>query len=386
VSTYKPKNSPYYHFDFQLGGQRFHGSTERTSRREAEQVEKDQREAAKKAVKAAKAARGGPLTIDATAQRYWEEVGMHHVNSDTTDKDLERLVAYFKPTKLMTEITDDDIAKMVQWRRAQRRWDRETDAAGNPMPFVSNATVNRSATLVMKKLFTRAKRWRHTFPDEPHWRTHFLPEPKERVRELRKDEGAALELATRSDYEPIFAFERATGLRLNECLLRWQNVDWETGWINTIGKGNKPVRTALTPTVRAILEPLRGHDPDWVFTYVAPRTVAKSKTVQARVRGKRYPITYSGLKSQWKRIKRTAGVENFRFHDFRHDVGTKLLRMTGNLKTVQKALNHADIKTTTRYAHVLDEEVAADMERLAKMQSRNTKSRKKSQTAGGDKG
>ena len=66
-------------------------------------------------------------------------------------------------------------------------------------------------------------------------------------------------------------------------------------------------------------------------------------------------------------------MTGFRFHDFRHDFGTKLLRATGNLKLVQKALNHANLKTTSRYAHVLDGEVAAAMERLAE-------SRKKSRT------
>ena len=49
--------------------------------------------------------------------------------------------------------------------------------------------------------------------------------------------------------------------------------------------------------------------------------------------------------------------------------GRRLLRETGNLKLVQRALNHADIKTTARYAHVLDEEVAEAIERIAK--SRN---------------
>ncbi len=32
---------------------------------------------------------------------------------------------------------------------------------------------------------------------------------------------------------------------------------------------------------------------------------------------------------------------------------------------MQRALNHADLKTTTRYAHVLDHEVAEAMERVA---------------------
>jgi len=62
-------------------------------------------------------------------------------------------------------------------------------------------------------------------------------------------------------------------------------------------------------------------------------------------------------------------VTDFRFHDFRHDFGSKLLRETSNLKLVQKAMGHADLKTTSRYAHVLDEDVAAALERHA--ESRN---------------
>jgi site-specific recombinase XerD len=46
------------------------------------------------------------------------------------------------------------------------------------------------------------------------------------------------------------------------------------------------------------------------------------------------------------------------------------LRETGNLKLVQRALNHADIKTTTRYAHVLDSEVAEAMEAVAASRTR----------------
>jgi site-specific recombinase XerD len=33
-------------------------------------------------------------------------------------------------------------------------------------------------------------------------------------------------------------------------------------------------------------------------------------------------------------------------------------------------LNHASIKTTTRYAHVLDDEVADAMERVAKLRNK----------------
>lgn len=386
MSVYKPKNSPFYHYDFQCGGNRFYGTTETANRREAEALERAEKERAKAAVKAAKSAGGGPLTIDAATARYWEEVGKLHANADTTWTDLGRLVDYFKPSKLLTDITDGDVAALVQWRRSQPAWGRETTKDDKPMRMVSAATVNRSTTLVLKKVFTRAKRtWRYSFPSEPIWRDHFLAEPKERVRELRKDEGAALALATRTDYQPIFDFARATGLRLEECLLRWSEVDWQTGWISKKGKGDRLVKTAITTTVRDVLLPLRGHHPEWVFTYEAARARKAVSAYKAdgepRIKGARYPITYSGLKTQWKRIRTNADVTDFRFHDFRHDLATKLLRATGNLKTVQKALSHADIKTTTRYAHVLDEEVAEAMEALGQKQNRNTKSRNKSRRA-----
>ncbi|SES47268.1 site-specific integrase [Rhizobium sp. NFR03] len=374
MSVYKPKNSPYYHFDFVVGGVRFHGSSGSQNRREAENREKIEKERARAAAKRSAASGAGPWTIGAAVSRYWLEVGQLHANSGSTDTDLARLVDYFGKSKLLVDITDGDVSALIQWRRAQPAWGRDERADGEPMKMVSAATVNRSTTLVLKKIFTRAKRtWRYTFPLEPIWRDHWLSEPKERVRELRKDEGAAITLATRPDYEPIFAFVRSTGLRLEECILKWSEVDWQTGWISKPGKGGRMVKTAITTTVRDILLPLRGHHSEYVFTYEASRARKAGSSYKGdgkpRHKGFRYPITYNGLKTQWKRIRKAAGVKDFRFHDFRHDLATKLLRETGNLKTVQKALSHADIKTTTRYAHVLDEEVASAMEALGRNRS-----------------
>jgi integrase len=225
------------------------------------------------------------------------------------------------------------------------------------MPLVSPATVNRSSTEVLQKLFTRAKRkWGARFEQEPDWKEHMLDEPDEHVRELRVEEASALMLAARPDYAPFFAFAHAVGLRLRECLLRWCEVDWEARTIIKKGKRGRTVTAPITTEVFAILRPLVGHNEKWVFTYIAERSRG------GRLKGTRYPITYSGAKTQWKRLRARAQVTSFRFHDFRHDLGTKLLRKTGNLKLVQRALNHADIKTTVRYAHLLDEEVRAGLE------------------------
>jgi integrase len=372
MSVYRHKDSPFYHFDFQLKGARFHGSTGCKSKREAEAVERAERDRAKQQLK--NTASAVSTKLDDVAGRYWNEIGQHHAGADTTWRDIERLINYFGATRLLTEIGDDEVAKLVAWRRGHRvtRHGKGKKNAASA-PLVAPATVNRSTTEVLKKLFTRAKAWGIRFDREPNWKQHWLKEPQERVRELHGDESERLDDATRDDYRPIFEFASASGLRLNECLLRWPEVNWDARKIEKQGKSDKRVSVPITDIIREILWPLRGHHSEMVFTYVAKRTRKPLKLVK----GQRYPITYSGLKSAWKRIRAGAGITDFRFHDFRHDFATKLLRETKNLKLVQRALNHADIKTTTKYAHVVDDEVAAGLEAMQKSRRKSRKSDRK---------
>jgi len=300
------------------------------------------------------------MTLDDAAGRYWHEVGQHHVGARHTERDLARLIQYFGAARPINTITGDDIAKLVAWRRGHRV-DGHLIAAG---------TVNCTTTKLLRRLFTRAKEvWGIRFDHEPIWRKHVLKEPSERVRELHEDEAERLDAVIRDDYAPLFDFVRATGQRKTECFtLRWSEVNWETRQIKRRGKGGREITVPITDTIREILWPLRGHHPDRVFTYVVQRTQ------RGKVRGERHPVTEDGLDTRWRRTRVAAGLTDFRFHDFRHDFATKVLRETGNLKLVQRALNHSDIKTTARYAHVLDEDIAVALDRVQK-------SRKKSRSA-----
>jgi integrase len=271
---------------------------------------------------------------------------------------MARLIAYFGKDRLLTTIRDGDVAALVAWRRGHTVKGRKSTKA-QPVHLIAPATVNRSTTELLKAIFTRARRtWRFVFPFEPNWRDHMLKEPEERVRELDTHEAVALDANVREDYALWFQFARLTGLRQAETLISWSNVNTAAKRITTIGKGGLKVTTPITPQVAAILEKCRGHHKTAVFTYVCQRPL------EGQEKGKRYPITSEGAKSQWRRLKARAGVEDFRFHDIRHDVATKLLRATGNLKLVQRALNHRDVKTTVKYAHVLDDEVAAALSAL----------------------
>jgi integrase len=363
MSIYKSNKSPYYQYDFQTGGHRFYGSTQCTSRKEAERFEAVERERAKALAKASRLS-AFSLQIDHVAGRFWNEVGQHHSGQDATSQNLARLVKYFGPATPLTDIDDAAAAKLVAWRRGHRV------KGGKDAPLISPATVNRSTTKVLKRLFSFAKSERAQFDCEPDWKRHWLKEPEERVRELQDSEAEQFDAAMRSDYQPFFDFVRATGMRQAECVgLRWSEVNFGTKQIIKTGKGGKRVVFPITDTIREILFPLQGHHPDSVFTYVAEY----GHKGRGRVCGQRYPLTLTGTKSAWQRMRAAAGVTGFRFHDFRHDFATKLLRETGNVKLVQKALNHADIASTMRYAHVLDADVASAIEDVAK-------SRKKSRT------
>jgi integrase len=356
VPIRRDPRSPFWQYRFQIRGRKFLGSTKKTNRREAEKVEAAERERAKVLIAQAEHARTS-LRLDDVAGRWWTEHGQHLTGKNMWGL-LGLVLEFFGKDKLITEITDDDVACFVAWRRGQQRF--------GDGPLVSPHTVNH-AVMTLRKLFTRCKLWGVRFAHEPKWSKHLLPVPAERVRELSDDEADKLDAVMRDDYAPFFEFARVTGWRLNECFLRWSEVDFGTRQIVKLGKGGKRIALEITETIREILWPLRVHHPEFVFTYVHEREE------RGHAKGSRSPLTYAGVQTYWRRLRKRSGVVGFRIHDYRHDFATKLLRATGNLRLVQKALHHASIKTTTRYAHVLDSEVAEAMERVAKLRTKPVK-------------
>jgi integrase len=361
MSVYRRKDTGQFRYDFWLGGRRFLGSLEAKTQKVAEAEELLIRAKVQAAMEEERRTGKPVLTLDAAALRYWNEAGQDHRDHKKTMTDLARVVEYLGPQKRLDEITDADVTAMVAWRRAQRPTNK---VKSDPDARVSPATVNRSTTEVLKKLFTRAKNvWRYTFPNEPNWRAHMLKEPAARVRELKGDEEKNLGVAIRSDYEPWVRFTLLTGLRRAETLIKWENVDRIAKVITTRGKGGRIVTAPITPAVEEILASVDGQHAEYVFTYVAKRADPRKKLVK----GGRYPITYAGSKTEWRRLVKRAKVKDFRFHDLRHTTATRLLRQTGNLALVQKALNHADITTTARYAHVFQDEVATALQQVAEL-------------------
>ena len=352
MAVYKRAGSPYYQYEFEHRGSRLRGSTGCTSKREAQEFERQKRQEAAKEAERREALGRAPLTWGVAATRYWHEAGQHHSRTTGTLRALEWLTRGIGETTPLSAINGDLVARLV----AKRRGDG-----------VGPAAVNRSVTEPLRRVLSRAKLWGEHLPTI-QWSKHMLQEPRERVRELRADEEAALFASFRPDYHPVVRFALLTGCRLAECVgLTWADVHWGERliWIN--GKGGKRASIPLPPAVRALLWPLQGEHPKSVFTYVVRRPSHQTR------RGERRPIAYEGLTSEWARAVARAGLTDLHFHDLRHTAASRVLRATGNLNVVRRMLRHDDIASTMRYAHSQHDDVLAGMEAAAEPQRVPTK-------------
>jgi integrase len=351
MSTYKKPDRPHYFYDFTIRGRRFQGSTECSSKREADAFEKRRRREAESELRAEKAAGHQYMTFGRAATLYWEQVGQYASSSVDIEWSLAWLQDAIGLDRRLTDINDELVARLVSRRRVDK---------GKTRRPVKPSTVNRTVTEPLRRILHRAAKVWHEPVGSVDWKTHLLKEPQERVRELRSEEETALFENLRSDFHPIVRFAILTGCRLSECVnLRWKDLDWAARQIWILGKGEKLAPIPMPPVVRELLWDLKGSHDEAVFTYTADRTR------DGRVRGRRYPITYEGLKTQFRRDVK-ADVADFRFHDLRHTAATRLVRTSGSIRLAKEMLRHADIATTMKYAHVTHDDLLQAMERAGR--------------------
>ena len=70
------------------------------------------------------------------------------------------------------------------------------------------------------------------------------------------------------------------------------------------------------------------------------------------------------IRTAWANLLVEAQIDDFKFHDCRHNFASKLMMGGVNLYTVQKLLGHSSITTTERYAHLAPDHLKAAMKVL----------------------
>jgi integrase/recombinase XerC len=139
----------------------------------------------------------------------------------------------------------------------------------------------------------------------------------------------------------------SSGLRLSELTgLRWGDLDLEDGQVRVLGKGSK---TRILPVGRFAIAALKG---------LAALGGAGPEQPVFKGRGGA-PISARAV--QMRLVKLSSGqTKRVHPHMLRHTFASHMLESSGDLRSVQELLGHADIATTQIYTHL-------DFQHLAKV-------------------
>ena len=71
------------------------------------------------------------------------------------------------------------------------------------------------------------------------------------------------------------------------------------------------------------------------------------------------------LKTSWPNLMVAADIQDFRFHDLRHDFASRLVMRGVDLYLVKELLGHSTIQMTEKYAHIAPAALAEAVETLS---------------------
>ena len=140
-----------------------------------------------------------------------------------------------------------------------------------------------------------------------------------------------------------------TGCRLNEIMtLKWSYVYLEAKELrlpdSKTGARTVHLGTAATDRIKTIK---KLEDNDFVIT------------------GKKSGGRLTDLQHPWRRIRKTAGLDDVRLHDLRHSFASRGLIVGEGLPMIGKLLGHSQIQTTARYAHLANDPIKSAADRIA---------------------
>jgi len=148
-----------------------------------------------------------------------------------------------------------------------------------------------------------------------------------------------------------------TGMRVSElCDLSFDNIDYQRLTLTVTGKGNK---TRVIPVKQYLLF---GRNYPSIRNYVKHHRYNNDKRIVFTTENG--PINAWYIRRELKKLARIVGLGWIHPHSFRHYYATTLLKKNVNLKVVQILLGHSNIKTTSRYLHMLEDDIFEAINRI----------------------
>lgn len=312
------KRGKFYHYEFQLDGQRFLGSTKETTLGKARQFESVQMARARER-RTAPSMRKAPI-LSVAAQKFLEEIDAREA-AQTLDLDTKR--HYHNG---WNHLKDLPIAGM--------RVDHITAGDAASLKLRGGAWNHRAVQQVLGRILNWCVEQGY-LGAAPRIRRS-----KAAGREIRIDaemERALLDHLER-DCADVFVIMLDCGMRPEEVLrMEWKNVHWDRSE-NFISKGKTPASRRFVPMPDRMVEVLRKRqalvESDWVFPQ---QNLTKHRVTVVK---------------QWGAARAAAGLPpSVVLYLARHEFATSYLEHGGDLATLKKILGHTSISTTEKYLH-----------------------------------
>lgn len=247
------------------------------------------------------------------------------------------MLEYFGRDTILKDFTPDHIENFKSYLKTKKK--------------LSNASFNRYYG-VLSKAFNLIILNKKLQMINPCRFVNKLKEDNQIMRYLTQEEEERLLKELAPHLKPIVICALTTGLRKSNILnLKWESINFDVGFIEILrqeNKGHKKIQIPLSLKLRATLEEIGIKKKGYIF--INPATNKP----------------YTSIKTGFNKALKRAGIENFRFHDLRHTVGTRLVASGTDLQTVKEILAHSDIKTTQRYMHPIKENLKKAVDILDK--------------------
>lgn len=176
-----------------------------------------------------------------------------------------------------------------------------------------------------------------------------MREPAGRVRWVREDERERFD-ALGGWLGTLVRAARLTGCRLSELVtMRGRQVDRKGGSITLVRtKSGKTRLVTISPLLASVMPADIGPD---MYVFDVPKGEGKPGAKRTEDERRR---DYTSL--AFTRWAERVGIEDFTFHDLRHDFATSTRRKGAKLDTVASLLGHSTVVMASRYAHIGDSE------------------------------
>jgi integrase len=287
----------------------------------------------------------GPTIQEFFVEKYLPYVKSYKRSWDTDESMIRNHLVTKLGDKRMSAISPPDVAVFV-----------EAMKAANYAP----GTCNR-ALVLLRYGFELALRWKvQGIECNPVKEIKNLKDDNKIERFLTQDQTARLLASVRQSesqmLQHIVLFLIYTGARKREVLdAKWQDVDWnQKSWRIPKTKSGKIRHVPLSSGAIELLKNLK------------LRVIANSLTAvdltEPIFANPKTGEPYVSFFYSWNAARIRAGLPDLRVHDLRHSFASFLVNAGRSLYEVQELLGHADIRTTSRYAHLSRERLFAAVE------------------------